>query len=150
MEANNDYTQAGPASPGTDFSGWAIIEIMGHQKYSGYVQTQAVGGASMVRVDVPEVAGDGDREGHAAFTKLFGASSIYCLTPVSEEVARAMARSLRKAPVNAYEFPREVLLAMRQAEQARLADGSTRCEFYGQPTEELDDELDCQEDNDDD
>lgn len=102
MEATNEFT------------GWAIVEIMGHQKYAGHVSTQAIGGASMIRVDVPAV------DGHAAFSKLFGVSSIYCLTPVSEEVATAMARSLRKAPVNAYEFPQDVLNALRTAGQPRL------------------------------
>ena len=97
------------SSNNNDFTGWAIVEIMGHQKYAGQVSTQAIGGASMVRVDVPEI------EGHAAFTKLFGASSIYCLTPVDELVAKAMAKSLRKAPVDIYEFPKEVIEAMRTA-----------------------------------
>ena len=96
-------------SNNNDFSGWAIVEIMGHQKYAGHVSTQAIGGASMVRVDVPEV------EGHPAFTKMFGATSIYCLTPVDELVAKSMAKSLRKAPVSVYEFPREVVDAMRTA-----------------------------------
>jgi hypothetical protein len=97
------------SSNNNDFTGWAIVEIMGHQKYAGHVSTQAIGGASMVRVDVPEI------EGHAAFTKLFGASSIYCMTPVDELVAKAMAKSLRKAPVDIYEFPKEVIEAMRTA-----------------------------------
>ncbi len=97
------------SSNNNDFSGWAIVEIMGHQKYAGFVSTQAVGGASMLRIDVPEV------EGHQAFTKMFGVAAIYGITPVDELVAKSMARSLRKAPVDVYEFPKEVVQAMRTA-----------------------------------
>lgn len=135
-----------------DFSGWAIIEIMGHQKFAGYVQTQPVAGASMVRVDVPELPAEDDSEGHAAFTKLFGSSSIYCLTPVSEEVARAIARTLRKAPVDAYDFPREVIEAIRKSQQRRLMQqGAGGNGLYPQPAldDELDDELDDDVEDDD-
>ncbi len=97
-----------------EFEGWAILEIMGHQKFAGYVSTQAVAGSSMLRIDVPAV------EGHQAFSKLFGTSSIYAMTPVDEEVAKAMAKSLRKAPVDLYEFPSEVVEAMRAAQQKQL------------------------------
>jgi hypothetical protein len=97
------------ATNNNDFSGWAIVEIMGHQKYAGFVSSQALAGSSLVRVDVPET------DGHAAFSKMFGGSSIYCLTPVDELVAKSMAKSLRKAPVDIYEFPREVVEAMRTA-----------------------------------
>lgn len=129
-----------------DFCGWAIIEIMGHQKFAGYVHTQPVAGASMVRVDVPELPAETDSEGHAAFTKLFGSSSIYCLTPVSEEVARAIARTLRKAPVDAFDFPREVIQAIRESRQLRLTqqsaggNGSYLCPA---PEEDLDDDLEA-------
>lgn len=101
-----------------DFSGWAIVEIMGHQKYAGFVSSQALASASLVRVDVPET------DGHAAFSKMFGASSIYCLTPVDELVAKSMAKSLRKAPVDVYEFPREVVAAMRTAKIGHKTDDS--------------------------
>ena len=43
---------------------WAIVEIMGHKRYAGHVSEQVVGGASFVRVDVPE---HGECQ---AFTKL--------------------------------------------------------------------------------
>jgi hypothetical protein len=67
------------------FDEWAILEIMGHQRFSGRVSEQAIGGASFVRVDVPETKRD------KPFSKFFGASSIFCITPVSEATARAAA-----------------------------------------------------------
>lgn len=83
------------------FETWAIIEIMGHQKYAGYVTEQSIGGSAMVRVDVPGTADNG------AFSKLFGVSSIYCITPVTEEVARAMAGKYDKRPLAVYDLPSE-------------------------------------------
>lgn len=83
------------------FDHWAILEILGHQRYSGRVTEQTVGGAAFVRIDVPE------SDGCPAFTKLFGAGSIYSITPVSEEIGRALAKELRKAPLSIYELPDE-------------------------------------------
>lgn len=91
------------------FDQWAILEIMGHNVFAGKVSEQTVGGASFVRVDVPAV------NGLQAFTKLFGASSIYCITPVSEEVAIARATSLRQQPMSVYDLPPDVKEAMRAA-----------------------------------
>jgi hypothetical protein len=75
---------------------------MGHQKFAGRVTEQALGGASFVRIDIPETPG------HPAFTKLFGGSSIYCLTPVTEEVARALAARIRTEPVQPWDIPAEL------------------------------------------
>ncbi len=76
------------------FDQWAIVEIMGHQRYAGRVTEQAVGGANFVRVDVP--AGT-DRE---PFTKLFGSAAVYALTIVDEETARAAANEFRQRPLD--------------------------------------------------
>jgi hypothetical protein len=81
------------------FEQWAIVEIMGHQRFAGRVSEQAVGGANFVRVDVPK------NDEVDAFTKLFGPSSIYCITLVTEEVARAAAQGLRNRPVHVYDIP---------------------------------------------
>lgn len=78
------------------FEQFAIVEIMGHQTYAGLVTEQVIGGSSFVRVDVPAIGED------PGFTKLFGASSIYCITPTSEEFARAVAARHKSKPVNLY------------------------------------------------
>lgn len=75
------------------FEQWCIVEIMGHQKFAGRVTEQVIGGSSFLRVDVPAV---GDKQ---AFTKMFGANSIYCITPVDEETALAAAGSFRQQPI---------------------------------------------------
>jgi hypothetical protein len=84
------------------FEQWCLLEIMGHQTFAGLVSEQAIGGASFVRIDVPECGG------LPAFSKCFGAGSIYCITPVTEEVARLRAKSLRQAPLSVYDLPEEV------------------------------------------
>ncbi len=89
------------------FEQWCILEIMGHQTYAGIVSEQVIGGASFVRIDVPEC------EGVPAFSKCFGAGSIYCITPVTEEVARLRAKSLRQAPLSVYDLPEDVRAKMR-------------------------------------
>lgn len=86
------------------FEAWGIVEVMGHQAYAGLVSEQAVGGASFVRVDVPEVPADPEAgtSKQDAFTKLLGSGAIYAITPVSEEVARAAVRRLQAKPVTIY------------------------------------------------
>lgn len=86
------------------FESWAIVEVMGHRQFAGFVCEQAIGGASFVRVDVPEVkAGEETLPG---FTKLLGAGSIYAISPCTEETARAYAAQSRQRSFSVYEAPR--------------------------------------------
>ena len=71
------------------FDQWAIVEVMGHKKYAGRVTEQQIAGAGLVRVDVPEVV-LGEKT-HPPYSKLIGPSSIYCITPVTEELAKKAA-----------------------------------------------------------
>ena len=87
---------------------WAIVEIMGHKRYAGFVGEQVIGGASFVRVDVPE---HGETK---SFSKMFGAASIYCITPVSEDAARIAASQLKEQPMTEWDIPQEWRHAMNQ------------------------------------
>lgn len=73
---------------------WAIVEVLGHKKFAGKLTEQVFGAASMFRVDVPETD-QGDRT-TAAYTKLIGVGSIYCITPCTEAIARAAAQALER------------------------------------------------------
>jgi len=75
------------------FDEWAIIEIMGHDRYAGKVTEQAIGGCAFVRVDVP-ASGE-----TAGFTKLFGQGSIFSITPCTEDVARAAVKRFESRPI---------------------------------------------------
>lgn len=82
------------------FEIWGLIEIMGHQKYAGKIMEQTVAGAAFLRVDVPA------SEGREAFTKIFGAGSIFCMTPMTEQLARGLAQNLKDVPINVWDLPK--------------------------------------------
>jgi hypothetical protein len=87
------------------FETWAIVEIMGHSRYAGYLSEQAVGGCSFVRVDVPEIVASNDHDARPAFTKLFGQASVFCITPCTEATAREAAKSFRSRAMQMFELP---------------------------------------------
>jgi hypothetical protein len=82
------------------FAGWAILELMGHRRLGGFVQEATLAGGAFLRIDVP---GDADGEVHS--TQFYSPGSVYCLTPVTEEAAKIVARSSRPAPVHTWELP---------------------------------------------
>jgi hypothetical protein len=76
---------------------WAIVELMGHVKLAGRLTEEERFGAKMGRLDIPH--GDG------FVTQFFGGASVYRITPVSEEVARQVAKKSDPAPVYSWDFP---------------------------------------------
>ncbi len=112
MESNQDQSH---------FEGWAIVEIFGHQRYAGYVTTEAFGQAVLFRVDVPALA-PRERVTKAGlyhpttgqylppgttvtedavpgFTKLFGTGAIYAMTPCTEEAALKAVEAIQSRPL---------------------------------------------------
>lgn len=81
------------------FNEWAKVELMGHNVIVGRVSEATLAGGAFLRVDVPA------SNGHQAFTKLFRPDAIYAITPVTEEVARALLNNYRQEPVSRYEMP---------------------------------------------
>lgn len=82
------------------FESWAIIELFGHNVIAGLVSEQTIGGAALIRVDVPEVD-----DAHPAFTKFYGGGAIYAMTPTTEAHAREAAAQIRVRPVALYILP---------------------------------------------
>ena len=80
------------------FEGWAILELMGHRRLGGYVAEATVAGAGFLRIDVP--GADGPEA-----TQFYSPSSVYCLTPTTEAMARAVAVRSRLEPVQRWELP---------------------------------------------
>lgn len=78
------------------FSQWAIVELMGHKKVAGKVTKDITFGSPILRIDVPPT------EAYPAFTQYYGVSAIYCMTPVSVEVACLVAGNLKVDPVSVY------------------------------------------------
>lgn len=79
-----------------EFEGWAIVELMGHRKLAGYVREVTLAGAAMLRLDIPS---------DPPVTQYYGASSLYCMTPTTEELARSAAQVSRPTPISRYELP---------------------------------------------
>lgn len=80
------------------FEQWGIVELMGHQRTAGRLTEETIGGANMLRVDVPD--------GELFRTAYYGASAIYALHVTDEKVARAAATGMGKRPPYAYEISR--------------------------------------------
>lgn len=83
------------------FDSWAVVELMGHVRMAGRVTEEERFGCKMGRCDVP---GEDD-----SFTSVyFTGSSVYRMTPCSEEAARAVARRAQPEPVHQWELPKPV------------------------------------------
>jgi hypothetical protein len=109
------------------FDGWAIVDVMGHQRYVGYVTTEAYGQAVLFRIDVPALeerervtkrpeysgfsggyvpAGSTVKEGAVpAYTKLVGSGSIYTMTPCTKEAAIAAVEEMQHRPLMQITLP---------------------------------------------
>ena len=80
------------------FEQWAIIELLGHVKMAGMVTEEKRFGTEMGRVDIP---GEND----TFTTQYFSGSSVYRITPTTEEIARACALKWQTpAPVHQWEL----------------------------------------------
>ena len=77
-------------------TGWVILELMGHRRLTGYLTEQEIAGRAFLRIDVPT---------EPPATQFYGAEAVYCITPTTEEIARAAAKLNRVAPIQRWELP---------------------------------------------
>ncbi len=75
---------------------WGIVELMGHKVVAGLVSKSEMLGKPMLRVDVPATSA------FPEFTQFYGEAAIYCVTFVSEQVARLTAEQTKLHPVSVY------------------------------------------------
>lgn len=111
------------------FSGWAKVEVMGHQSHIGFVRTEAYGQAVMFRIDTPDLpareyvledpeyaavngfqmwAPKGTkvlRPATPGVTVLVGAGSIYRIVPCTEAAAMKAIESGGRKPLKLVELP---------------------------------------------
>lgn len=85
------------------FNGWAVLELMGHRRLTGLVREVTLAGAGFLRIDVYE----GQAE-EAKATQFYPPSSVYCLTPTTEESARKAATPWQPPALTA--DPREQMM----------------------------------------
>ena len=85
------------AEAGPELKSWALVELFGHQRIVGYLSQQTFGTGVLFRVDVPDLTSSGKviREG---FTRYFGLSAIYSITPCSEEIVRRLLPGIDGTP----------------------------------------------------
>jgi hypothetical protein len=116
------------------FEHWCVVELMGHQRIAGKVTEQNLFGTALMRVDVPEI------DGRDGFTKFYGATAIYAVTPVEEAVARAIAKSIDTRPVEEWQL-RALLPKPKydDADTIREMDASDD-HFYDDESEDFEDE----------
>jgi len=81
-----------------NFEEWCILEMMGHRRISGKVTDAVIGGGAFLRVDIP---GKDSKQ----TTQFYAPGAVYCITPTTEEIARAVALASEPAPVSRWEFP---------------------------------------------
>jgi hypothetical protein len=118
------------------FSGWAKVEVMGHQSHIGFLRTEAYGQAVLFRIDTPElpereyvltepeyVKADGPgltwtpagakvrRAATPGVTVLVGAGSIYRIVPCSEAAAMKAIEANGRSPLKLVELPESKALA---------------------------------------
>jgi hypothetical protein len=102
------------------FDSWAIVELMGHVRIAGRVSEEERFGAKMGRIDIP--TGDGFT------TQYFGGSSVYRLTPTTEEAARLVAKQNQPRPVHAWEFPKRELASQSMSTTSFIDEDETECD----------------------
>ena len=90
--------------------GWAILDKYGHTRLGGYITEEQRFGGTVGRIDIPMADG-------STMTQFFGANSFFGLTPVSEEVARAVAARSQPEPVHRYELPRALMPAPEETQR---------------------------------
>lgn len=86
-----------PENTQNAFESWAVVELFGHNVIAGRVSEQMIAGTGFVRIDVPDISGV------TGYTRMFGGSAIYSITPCSEEIARQYAENLRARPIAVYQ-----------------------------------------------
>jgi hypothetical protein len=103
----NEPIRVGPPYPGDEAAAppkqedvFAIVELMGHARYGGRLTEEEKFGDKVGRID----AFDGD----GVLTIYFSAKSVYRITIVSEAVARQVSKQTQPAPVQPWDFPKQL------------------------------------------
>lgn len=144
-------------------STWAIVDVLGHQRYVGYVTTEAYGQAVLFRIDVPALderervtkrpeyvahqyvpAGTTVKEGAVAgYSKLIGAGSIYAITPCTKDAALAAVEEMQQRPLMSVALPPERALPSIEEQACPVCHSTASpCECEMADAQDADDALD--------
>jgi hypothetical protein len=106
------------------FSGWGLVEIMGHVHVAGRLGERSIAGTNLLQVDIPL----SDEPDHFR-TQFVGGGSIYALHPTDEKTARALAKRLGTKPTYAYDVEQQLRIEQRAAAEPVTAE--PRVPVYG-------------------
>jgi hypothetical protein len=107
------------------YSGWSLIELLGHNHEAGFVTTLYFGGVALLQVDVPEIPareetltkpqwGDSgllpvgtiiQKESIPGRTCMINPGSIYRLSPATEEAVRAAISASERRAIKVISMP---------------------------------------------
>jgi hypothetical protein len=107
------------------WSGWALIELLGHNHEAGFVTTLYFGGVALLQVDIPEIPareetltkpqwGDSgllpvgtviQKEAIPGRTCMINPGSIYRLSPATEEAVRAAISASERRAIKVISLP---------------------------------------------
>jgi len=124
-------------TPQAQFSGWAKVEVMGHQSHIGFVKTEAYGQAVLFRVDQPQLPErqyvleepayvDGKwtpagatvlRAASEGCSVLIGSGSVYRITPCTEGAAMRAIENGVRSELKLISLPPERLLEVTRPAQ---------------------------------
>ena len=128
------------------FEGWAVVEIMGHNREIGFVTTAYFGGPALFRVDQPEFPereytlqrptwiGDKQcpkgtvvkREAMPGKTVFVGPPAIFRMTPCDEETARKAIEAMIPAPIKVVSIPDDAGRLVTAGDISNEQDGDDR------------------------
>lgn len=93
-------------SESTEEPRWVILDLLGHVRLAGKVSEVEMFGEKMGRLDVPTADG-------GFLTRYFGGKSVYSMVPVSEQVARDVAKGCTHEPVSPWDYPKQLVAPTR-------------------------------------
>lgn len=80
---------------------WVVLELLGHLKLAGRVTEEERFGTKLGRIDIP-------MEDGSFVTRYFSGAAVYGMTPVTETVARQVAKGLSHYPVQPWGYPKQI------------------------------------------
>jgi hypothetical protein len=82
---------------GPPFREWANVELFGHQRVVGLVTEAQIAGSKFLRIEALNKDG-------GTTTRFYGPSAVYCLTPISEQIARGLAARFGADPISRFDL----------------------------------------------
>ncbi len=90
--------------------GFAVIDLMGHIRYAGYVSEELVAGVPMLRIAVPV----GENTWEVTYQS---PASLYAIRPCTEDLARLLAAKHPLPAADAWDLSDELRQKITQVEQ---------------------------------